>query len=79
MDVLDGVDMKPLSNDIDIKSSPIEDDIYDEHYFKPHLFGMFNQIFSTYINNSMDKFPLEFSFEGAFYRAWHIGKKQYLG
>lgn len=53
--------------------------IYDEHYFKPHLFGMFNQIFSTYINNSMNKFPLEFSFEGAFYRAWHIGKKQYLG
>lgn len=27
----------------------------------------------------MNKFPLEFSFEGAFYRAWHIGKKQYLG
>ncbi len=40
---------------------------------------MFNLIFSTYINNSMNKFPLEFSFEGAFYRAWHIGKKQYLG
>lgn len=79
MDVLDGVDMKSLPDGVDIKSSPIEGGIYDEHYFKPHLFGMFNQIFSTYINNSMDKFPLEFSFEGAFYRAWHIGKKQYLG
>lgn len=27
----------------------------------------------------MNKFPLKFSFEGAFYGAWYITKKNYLG
>jgi len=27
----------------------------------------------------MNKFPLNFAFEGAFLRAWHITKKNYLG
>lgn len=27
----------------------------------------------------MNKFPLKFAFEGAFYSAWYITKKNYLG
>ena len=27
----------------------------------------------------MNRFPLAFDFEGAFYKAFHIGRKQYLG
>lgn len=52
---------------------------YKECEVKPHLLGTFNSIFTQYINNSMNKFPLEFAFEGAFYKAWHICKKMYLG
>ena len=44
----------------------------DEHYIKTHTFGLFNDVFREFINSAMNKFPLEFGFEGAFYRAWHI-------
>ena len=27
----------------------------------------------------MNKFPLKFAFEGAFWRSWYIRKKNYLG
>ena len=49
--------------------------IYREEYIKPHIFGVLNDVISNYINNSMNRFPLAFDFEGAFYKAFHIGRK----
>ena len=46
--------------------------INEEHYIKTHTFGLFNDVFRSFINACMNRFPLEFGFEGAFYRAWHI-------
>lgn len=48
---------------------------YKEEYIKPHIFGVLNDVISNYINNSMNRFPLAFDFEGAFYKAFHIGRK----
>jgi len=50
-----------------------------ESYIKTNLFGLFNDAFRAYVNSTMNKFPLEFGFEGAFYKAYHIQKKMYLG
>jgi len=51
----------------------------DERYVKTRLFGYFNELFCEIINKSMNRFPLKFAFEGAFYRAWHLSKKCYMG
>ena len=40
---------------------------------------MFNEIFRDFMEKSMNRFPLRFGFEGAFYGAWYITKKNYLG
>ena len=40
---------------------------------------MYNNYFCDLIGCAMNKFPLKFSFEGAFYKAWYITKKNYLG
>lgn len=50
-----------------------------EIYIKSTAFGHFNNCFAEYMKRIMNKFPLQFSFEGAFYRSWYIGKKNYLG
>ena len=44
----------------------------DERYIKSQIFANFNDMFCAFINSSMNRFPLQFDFEGAFYRAWHI-------
>lgn len=44
----------------------------NERYIKTQIFGNFNSFFCELINNIMNKFPLEFDFEGAFYKCWHI-------
>lgn len=51
----------------------------DERYIKTRLFGYYNDLFCEIINKSMNRFPLEFAFEGAFYRAWYLSKKCYMG
>lgn len=58
-----------------IISRPIIIYKYKEEYIKPHIFGVLNDVISNYINNSMNRFPLAFDFEGAFYKAFHIGRK----
>ena len=50
-----------------------------ERYIKTLIFAKYNELFCEIINKSLARFPLEFAFEGAFYRAWHISKKCYLG
>lgn len=50
-----------------------------EVYIKTTCFGHFNNCFAEYMRRVMNKFPLAFSFEGAFYRSWYIGKKNYIG
>ena len=50
-----------------------------ERYIKTKFAAFFNELFCELINKAMNRFPLKFAFEGAFYRAWHISKKCYLG
>lgn len=50
-----------------------------ERYIKTTIFGYYNNYFCELIEKSMDKFPLKFAFEGAFYSSWYISKKHYLG
>ena len=50
-----------------------------KRYAKSQIFGNYITFFRAFIQNSMNRFPLAFGFEGAFYRVWHIGKKCYTG
>lgn len=53
--------------------------VEDERYIKTTIFGLFNNYFCELTEKSMNKFPLKFAFEGAFYSSWYIAKKNYLG
>ena len=50
-----------------------------DYYVKSNLFGLYNNFICNVLRTRMNKFPLNFAFEGALYKAWCVTKKNYLG
>lgn len=65
---------------IDLYSVPVKKE-YEEYdrYVRTEASGRYNDLLCDFLEISMGRFPLKFAFEGAFYRAWHVTKKNYLG
>ena len=61
--------------------SPVVKQKFEEYdrYVRPEASNKYNKFLCDFLEITMGKFPLKFAFEGAFYRAWHVTKKNYLG
>lgn len=43
------------------------------------ILGYFNDFFTACSEKNINNFPIKFNFEGAFYKAYYLGKKHYFG
>lgn len=58
----------------------IKDEYKDyEKYIHTTTNGLYNNYFIDLSKKIMNRYPLEFGFEGSFYRAFFVRKKNYVG